>query len=596
MCSAPLLSIRSRLQHGSSRVSSSPLNPPPHVADRIAVLGRDLRRKLLPVACISWSAELFGLAPIVYMFAVYDRVTSTRHIGTLAMLSCALLIAIVAAEVLRYLRTRVQLEASLHLERELAPLVTTAAVDALLRGEERRARGMFADLRNLSQFIASSTAGGMLEAPIAVPFLVALWLMDTSLGAATLAGLALAAGLAWRNEIVLPGRLAQARREADASMRQFVATAHRPAAALAMGMEGRLRDRWQRLQSRFLWSQAGASWDAGVSMAATRFVQLTLGSALLGLAAWLTLQGALPSNGSLIIVASLLGARVLGPIGKVISGWKSLVDARQCKVRLWSALGETSGAQRGMALPAPRGRLSAAALAVAPPGRRAPVLEGLNFNIGPGQALAVVGPSGAGKSCLLKTLVGGWRARAGAARLDGVEIHGWDKRELGHHLGYLGEEVDLFAGSIADNIARFEPASPERDKRLRQAIEASGVQGTLDRIPGGLDAQVGAAGAALSGGQRQSIGLARALYGGPCLLVLDEPNAHLDTAGEAALAIAVLGFKAAGGSVVIATHSSALLHVVDRIVVVAEGRQHMCAGRDEVLAALQRAAQSAVTR
>lgn len=553
----------------------------------------DVRKAIVPVTLIGWSAEIFALCPIVYMFQVYDRVVSTRDVDTLLVLSAALVFAVAVAEALHFLRSRLQAAAALHIETKLADPVAHAVIGAQLAAQPLRARAIPQDLRAISQFVASPAAAGMLEAPMALPFLCALWLMDPWLALAALFGLGATATLAWLSEIVLPSKLDLARKHAEASQQLFSLFVARPGAAVAMGMESRLRARWLELQKRFLRSQASVSLEAGRLQAVSKFVQLTLGSGLLGLAAWLTLEDRLPANGSLVIIASLLGARTLQPLGKLVAGWKSLVGARQSHGRLSAALRDFQMPTTPMPLPAPSGALSAISLDVTPPGSTRPVLESLRFDLIPGQGLAVVGPSGAGKSCLLATLVGASKAAAGVARLDGVDIHVWNKEELGPYIGYMSQDVELLEGSIADNISRFEVPSPVRDEKLRRAVEASGLAEMWDAIPDGLYTRLGARGAPLSGGQRQRVGLARALYGEPRLLVLDEPDAHLDRAGVAALIAALRGAKAAGCTFVIATHSNALLTVVDHILVVADGQQKGFAPRDEMVAAFQRAAQVA---
>ena len=268
------------------------------------------------------------------MFEVYDRVVSTRDVGTLLMLSAALIFAVAMAEVLHFFRSRLQAEAARHIESKLAGPVAHAVVGAQLATQPLRARAIPQDVRAISQFVASPAAAGMLEAPMALPFLCALWLMDPWLALVALLGLGATAILAWLNEIVLPPKLELARNHAEASQQLFSMFVARPGAAVAMGMESRMRARWFELQKRFLRSQAAVSLDAGRLQATSKFVQLTLGSSLLGLAAWLTLEGRLPVNGSLVIIASLLGARVLQPLGKVVAGWKSLVGARQSHARL----------------------------------------------------------------------------------------------------------------------------------------------------------------------------------------------------------------------------------------------------------------------
>ena len=278
-------------------------------------------------------------------------------------------------------------------------------------------------------------------------------------------------------------------------------------------------------------SNVGAAFQSGA-----KFVQTTMGSLLLGVAAWLLLENQLPGGGAMLIVGSVLGGRMLAPVVQLISQWRMVVGVRDAWNRLETVMEQLPVKPPSMPLPAPSGRLTVEALVAGAPNSKQSILKGLNFALSPGNVMAVVGPSAAGKSTLARALVGLWPASSGSVRLDGVDVATWDKSELGPYLGYLPQDVELHDGTLAENIARFGAIDPAK---LEEAARIVGLMGLIETLPGGFDAQVGPQGALLSGGQRQRVALARAVCGNPVLVVLDGPNSSLDEAGDAALAQAV---------------------------------------------------------
>ncbi|MDP4618364.1 MAG: ATP-binding cassette domain-containing protein, partial [Burkholderiaceae bacterium] len=333
-----------------------------------------------------------------------------------------------------------------------------------------------------------------------------------------------------------------------------------------------------------------ASERAGAFQATTKVLQLTLSSGLLGLSAWLLLKNDLAGGPAMMIVASTLGGRVLAPMAQLVAQWRSVVNFKDSYKRLEELLTIIPAREAGMPLPAPLGQLAVEALVAGPPGSNQPILRGIQFSLAPGEVLAVIGPSASGKTTLARMLVGLWPAMAGKVRLDGADVFMWNKNELGPHMGYLPQGVELFEGSFADNIARFGEVDPDEVERAAKAMD---VHALIAAMPKGYNASVGRDGESLSGGQRQRVAIARAIYGNPKLVVLDEPNSSLDEAGDAALARMIAERKTLGTSFVVITHRTSILEVVDKILVLRDGQQQMFGPRDEVLQALAQASQQA---
>jgi ATP-binding cassette subfamily C exporter for protease/lipase len=361
----------------------------------------------------------------------------------------------------------------------------------------------------------------------------------------------------------------------------------------SMGMLGDIHARWMKRQRDFLGLQAQASQRAGVYQSATKFVQTTMGSLLLGLGGWLILHNQLNGGGAMMVIGSILGGRVLAPLVQIVTQWRTVVNFRDAWARVDALLDAVPPAPEAMPLPPPRGALQVESLTAGAPGSQAAILRGIAFSLQPGEVLAVIGPSAAGKTTLARLLMGLWPAASGKVRLDGADIHTWNKTELGPHVGYLPQGVELFDGTLAENIARFGPIEPAK---VEAAAKAVGLHEYIQGLPEGYDSPVGRDGAMLSGGQRQRVGLARAIYGDPVFVVLDEPNSSLDEAGDAALAAALLDLKARGTTFVVMTHRTSVLAVTDKMLVLRDGTMQAFGSRDEVLAALKKAAEQAAAQ
>jgi len=536
------------------------------------------------------TAGLLVLAPTFYMFEVYGRVVDSRSHLTLAMLTLLVLLVFVVMEVLDWARAETLREAGELLDRRIAPRVFQAIYESNLRRIGPPSIQPMNDLRTLRDFLPHPVLGAAMESPVALVFAVILFAISPALGWSALLGAVVQVALAWFNERSTSPPLLAANRAAMAAQQYADGSLRNAEVIEAMGMLANIHRRWMDRQREFLGLQAEASDRAGAFQAASKLVQTTMASLLLGLGAWLILADALPGGPGMMIVGSVLGGRMLAPLVQVVSQWRTVVNLRDAWARLDQLLDKLPARPPAMPLPPPKGRLAVENLVAAAPGSQAPILKGLAFAVQPGEVLAVVGPSASGKTTLARLLMGLWPAASGKVRLDGADIFAWDKGELGPHLGYLPQGVELLEGTLAENIARFGEVSMAK---VKAAAAAVGLHDLIESLPQGYDSPVGRDGAMLSGGQRQRVALARALYGDPVLVVLDEPNSSLDEAGDAALALAIQALKARGTTFVVMTHRSSVLGVADKMLVLRDGAQQAFGPRDEVLAALSKAAQQA---
>ncbi len=535
-------------------------------------------------------ASLLVLAPSVYMLEVYDRVVNSRNHFTLVMLTMVVLGAYALMEVLEWARSEIMRAASVAFDAQMGERI----FNAIFAARAQRIAGGNAqplnDFRVVRDFLFSPALLALMEAPIALVMMVLLFLISPVLGWSAVVFALLQVTVAWCNERRTKPPLMQANRSAMEAQQYAQGSLRNAEVVEAMGMLHDLQARWQELQQTFLSLQAQASRSAGGFQALGKLLQNILGSLLLGLGCWLLLHNQLNGGGGMMIIASILGGRMLAPLVQMVSQWQSVVHVRDAWGRLQQLLQAVPARSPGMALPAPQGRLQVEQLVASAPGAQSPIVRGIALQLAPGEVLAVVGPSASGKTCLARLLVGLWPASSGKVRLDGADIHAWDKQELGPHLGYLPQGVELLEGTVAENIARFGPVDTAK---VEAAARAVGLHAFILRLPGGYDSPLGEDGARLSGGQRQRMALARALYGNPVLVVLDEPNSSLDDEGDAALAQAIRDASARGTTFVVITHRTSVLGVAHKMLVLRDGRQQAFGPRAEVMATLTQAAQQA---
>ena len=557
----------------------------------------ELRAVVLAFKPHYWRAFFFALmgallvlVPTVYMFEVYGRVVNSRSHMTLAMLTLGVVLAYVVMEVLDWARSETLREAGVLFDRRMAPRVFQAMYENNLRRLGPTSVQPMNDLRTLRDFFPHPVVGAVMESPISLVFMVILFMANPLLGWSAVAGAVVQVLLAWLNERSTNPPLVQANRAAIGAQQYIDGSLRNAEVIEAMGMLKHIHRRWMDKQRDFLNLQAQASDKGGAFQAGSKFVQTVMGSALLGLGGWLVLQNTLAGGAGMMIVASVLGGRMLAPVVLAVSQWRAVVNVRDAWRRLDGLLAAVPEPAESMSLPAPRGVLQVEQIVAAAPGSNAPILRGVAFALAPGEVLGVVGPSASGKTTLARVLIGLWPSMGGKVRLDGADVFAWNKLELGPHLSYLPQGVELLDGTLAENIARF----GEMDRaKVEAAARLVGLHDFILALPQGYDSPVGPGGAILSGGQRQRVALARALYGDPVFVVLDEPNSSLDEAGDAALLQAIAQMKARGTTFVVMTHRVSVLGVADKMLVLRDGTQQAFGPRDQVLAALNQANQSA---
>jgi ATP-binding cassette subfamily C exporter for protease/lipase len=541
-------------------------------------------------AWFSVIASLLVLAPSGYMLEVYGRVVNSRNHETLVWLTVLVLGAYLLMEVLEWARSEIMRSAAEALDKKMHMRIFNAMFEANVRRVPGGQVNTLADFKRICEFLYSPALLAIMEAPIALVMMVLLFLISPVLGwSAVVFGL-LQVGITWMNERRTKPPLMAANRESMEAQRYADDTLNNAEVLEAMGMLKNTHRRWIAKQRKFLQLQALASDSAGGFQALSKLVQNILSSLLLGLACWLLLHNELNGGGGMMVVASILGGRMLAPLVQVIGQWQAVVNARDSWNRIEALLAAVPEAPNAMSLPPPQGRVQVEQLMAGAPGTPGTILRGISLALQPGDVLAVVGPSASGKTTLARLLVGLWPASMGKVRLDGADIQAWNKQELGPHIGYLPQGVALFDGTLAENIARFGKVDMHQ---VEAAARAVGLHELISTLPQGYETLVGPGGVRLSGGQRQRVGLARAFYGDPVYVVLDEPNSSLDEEGDAALSEAIKQASARGATVVVITHRTSVLSVTNKMLVVRDGQQQAFGPRDEVLAALKQAARQA---
>ncbi len=539
---------------------------------------RALRNAFVTVGAFSGFINLMMLAPALYMLQVYDRVLGSRNETTLVMLTVLVVGALLFMAALESVRGWILVRVGARLDAQLNARVFTAAFERnLLQAGSNTAQPIH-DLNTVRQTLTGAALLAAFDAPWLPAYLVVIFVMSPLLGWFALAGAVLLLALAVLNERLSKPRLDEAQKFSMQSHQALPSHLRNSEVIEAMGMLPNILARWHALHRQQIQAQALASDRAAMLSGTTKFVRVAMQSLVLGFGALLVLEDQITAG--MMIAASILLGRALAPIELLVANWKQIVAGRQAHARLEDLLQRHPARAAGMSLPRPRGQITAEAVSAMPPGTRRLVLKNLSFAINPGEVVAVVGPSASGKSSLARLLVGVWPPASGSLRLDGASIYDWNKDELGPAMGYLPQDIELFDGSVAENIARFGSVDAER---VVDAARKVGMHEHILRLPQGYDTPLGAEGGNLSAGQRQRIGLARALYGDPALIVLDEPNSNLDDAGEKALLETLFALKARGCTVVIVTHRMSTLAAADKVMVLTDGALAAFGPRDEVL-------------
>lgn len=530
-----------------------------------------------------WLLAFFGgmstVVPMVYMMQVYGRVVPTRSHETLFWLTLAVLAIYVLLEAISDYCTKAMRHASLEFDKRLRRRIVGEIFSAKISKPRQVSTLPVSDLQKIRDFSYSPAALALIEAPVSLVYLFLIFQINVWLGVFSLFGAVLQILIVGITEYKVRPFLDGAN-EAGGEAGFFSGSALQNAQVVgAMGMYGNIQRRWLKFQRTFLARQAEASDWAGLLSNAAKVNMMLQGSLGLGLSFWLMTEGGIP-HGGLALLGGVIGGKVLQPLVVVVSSWRIVAEAQEAYVRLDSLLDGSSAPQQSMELPAPTGELIVENVTLTAPGSNFKILNGINFSLPAGKVLAIIGPSGSGKSSLVKVILGLWQPDAGTVRLDGANIHQWNKEELGPHLGYVGQDVGLFDGTISDNISRFGKADLHA---VQAAAELVGVDSLIKGLPDGYETVIGPYGVNLSGGQKQRLALARAFYGNPKFVVLDEPNSSLDQEGDVALARAISKLKEAGATVIIVTHRLSVLDVCDRILLLQSGAQQVYGGKDQVL-------------
>ena len=548
-----------------------------------------LRDALSSLSPFVWHAFYFSivvnilvLAPSAYMMEVYDRVVNSRSHNTLLMLTVLVVGVYMLLEALEWVRRQVMHNAGLELDKQLRNSVFVTIFTARLQNLPAGGAQALRDLKAIREFLPSQALLAAIDTPLALLILIILFLMAPALGWFAVAGAVVQFGIGFFNEHRIREPLLAANRSSMAAQTYADGVIRNAQVIESMGMLPNIHKRWMQRQHEFLVQQAEASDHAGTNSALSKLVQSLLSSLLLGMGCWLTLKGEI--HGSGMIVSSILGGRVLAPLVQIIGNWRQVESVLDAYNRLEALLRELPLPIKGMPLPPPTGMLSVEGVIAGAPRSPIQILRGVSFRVAAGGSVAIVGPSASGKTTLARLLVGIWPAMQGKVRLDGNDIYLWDKEELGKYVGYLPQNVELFEGTIAENIARF--GVPDLDK-VTAACTMVGLDALIAQLPKGYETQIGDDGAALSGGERQRVALARAVYDMPKFVVLDEPNASLDEAGDVALLNTVKLLRQSGSTVIVITHRLNILGAIEHMLVLVDGQVQRFGTCKEVMEALQ---------
>jgi PrtD family type I secretion system ABC transporter len=545
------------------------------------------RSAFLGVAMMSGVINVLALTGSFFMLQVYDRVVPSRSVPTLLALAGLTVMLFAFQGVLELIRSRLLVRVSSSLDAKMSTAVYPLLIKLPLR--TRVAGDGLQSMRDLDQvrgFLSAAGPTALFDMPwmpiyVGLCFLFHFWLgMTAVVGAVVLTVLTILA------EVRTKGPSREASALASRRLQLAEATRRNSEALTAMGFGHRLSARWTTINQDYLAANERASDVAGSLSTVSRILRLVLQSAILGVGAWLVIKG--EATGGVMIAASIMMSRALAPIDTAIAYWKSFVGARDSWKRLTQLLAALPDTQTTVTLPAPTQNVSVENVSVVPPGERTVVVQDVTFKLEKGAGLGIIGPSASGKSSIARTIAGVWLPARGTIRLDGATLDQWTEEEMGGHIGYLPQDVQLFDGTIAENIARFEPNAPT-DKILK-AAQTAGVHDLVVHLADGYETRIGEGGSSLSAGQRQRIALARALYGDPFLVILDEPNSNLDAEGENALTLAIQSVRNRGGVAIVVAHRPSALIALDQVLVMAAGRVQAFGPKNEVLAKMTRPA------
>jgi PrtD family type I secretion system ABC transporter len=528
--------------------------------------------------------NLLLLVPTIYMLQIYDRVMTSYSIETLIMLSIIVFGLYILQVVLELFRSKMLIRASNSLDYKNSTYIFSSAIDGIkIMGPSYSVGQVLNDFTSLRQFFTGSGLLIFLDAPWAIIFLILMFLFHPLIGLLGVVGGVIILLLTILNEKLTKEKFQNANQQASLAMQVATSQAKNSEVIEAMGMLQNIVLRWKTHQNELIKLQTSGSDTYAIVSAVIKLTRLSMQSLVLGLGAYLAMKNEI--SGGMLIGGSLLMGKALSPIEQLVGNWKTFIQARSAWVRISKLLEKTASSEVKLKLPTPKGSIEVSQVSISPPRSKNIVVSQINFKLDPGCILGIIGPSGSGKSSLTKAIAGVWPCSEGNIRLDGAELVQYDRQELGKSIGYLPQEIDLFDGTVAENISRM--AKPD-DELVIEAAKKVAIHEMILQLPDGYQTAIGSVGMQLSGGQKQRLGLARAIYGKPSLIILDEPNSNLDEAGDNALEKTLLFLKSIGSTVIVVTHKRELLYKCDYLLVLANAKQVIFGNNSEVVAYLQR--------
>lgn len=543
----------------------------------------------ISVGFFSFFVNMLMLVPSFYMLQVYGRVVTSGSISTLVMLTLIMTVLMATMGSLEWTRSRIMVRLSTKLDVMLSRDVYRASFKrALDSGGMDASAQPLNDLTGLRQFLTGNGLFAFFDTPWLPVYIGVMFLFHPWYGWIAIASAIILLCLAAINEKLTGKAIAEANKQNIAASLYTTKNLRNAEVIESMGMLHTLMERWGARQKKVLALQSSASDKGGMITSLSKTFRMLVQSLILGVGAYLAVKQEITPG--LMIAGSILLGRALAPIDLMIGSWKGFISARSQYERLNDILDKQQAEPQRMSLPAPQGNVLVENLMVGAPGSKTPILKNISFAVQAGSVVGIIGPSASGKSTLARALLGVWAPQHGVVRLDGADINNWDKRELGPYVGYLPQDIELFEGTISENIARFGEIDPEK---VIQSAKTAGVHEMILQLPDGYDTVIGSEGVNLSGGQRQRVGLARAIYGTPRLIILDEPNSNLDEVGERALAHAIAQLKTTGATIFIITHRTNILAQLDRLLVLSNGTIGLYGPRELVMAELNKQQQAA---
>lgn len=563
-----------------------------NIAEDLRMALKVSKKGFISAGFFSLFINLLMLTAPLYMLQVYDRVVASRSLETLFFLTLIMVFLFGVMGVLEWVRSRILVRVGNQMDGYLSQRVYSAMFEMGVRNPAQRSAQPLSDLTSIRQFMTGNGLFAFFDAPWMPIYIGILFLFHPAFGWFAIGAAIILFAVAVFNERTTRSRLMEANSESVKANALANNNLRNAEVLHAMGMLPGIMGRWYKQYQNFLGKQTEASDMAGTFSNLSKILRMMFQSLILGLGAYYVVLNEMSPG--MMIAGSILMGRALAPLDLIINSWNGFNSARAAHKRLSELLIAIPASQRKMPLPDPEGRVSVESLVVVPPGSKTPSVRGVQFNIAPGEHVGIVGPSAAGKSSMARALLGLWPAANGSVRIDGADVQHYNRDELGPHLGYLPQDIELFDGTVSENIARFGDVDPSR---VVEAAKKAGVHEMILQLPNAYDTVIGSNSGALSGGQRQRIGLARALYGRPRVVVLDEPNSNLDEQGEQALAHAIEQIKKEGTTLFVVSHRPSILKSIDKLLVMKEGQMQLFGPKDEVMQklALQRSASTSVS-